>query len=83
MVGSADPRAGKLTDIRFLLKTLPLCCGVLPQICSTLLPYPGDVMDRKMGSSQIPASSISFANTFGVLFTVVFYDLVVVPVTDK
>jgi hypothetical protein len=29
------------------------------------------------------ASSISFANTFGVLFTVVFYDLVVVPLTNK
>uniref|UniRef100_A0A383VGU9 Major facilitator superfamily (MFS) profile domain-containing protein n=1 Tax=Tetradesmus obliquus TaxID=3088 RepID=A0A383VGU9_TETOB len=49
----------------------------------TLLPYPGDVMDRRMGNSQIPASSISFANTFGVLFTVVFYDLVVVPLTNK
>jgi hypothetical protein len=31
----------------------------------------------------VAASSISFANTFGVLFTVVFYDLVVVPVTNK
>jgi peptide/histidine transporter 3/4 len=33
----------------------------------TLLPYPGDVMDRKLGSggAVIPASSISFANTFG------------------
>lgn len=33
----------------------------------TLLPYPGDVMDRKIGSSAavVPASSISFANTFG------------------
>lgn len=49
----------------------------------TLLPYPGDVMDRRMGNTEIPASSISFANTFGVLFTVVFYDLVVVPVTNK
>lgn len=49
----------------------------------TLLPYPGDVMDRKMGSTTIPASSISFANTFGVLFTVVLYDLVIVPVTNK
>lgn len=36
-----------------------------------------------MGSGQIPASSISFANTFGVLITVVFYDLVVVPLTNK
>jgi hypothetical protein len=95
----------------------------------TLLPYPGDVMDRSMGKMQvrvgwrrnlaqgdilcacvawqerhpnrqgstlttslkpppppplqIPASSISFANTFGVLFTIVFYDLVLVPVTKK
>jgi hypothetical protein len=33
----------------------------------TLLPYPGDTMDRKIGASGalIPASSISFANTFG------------------
>ena len=42
----------------------------------TLLPYPGDVMDRQMGSFTIPASSISFANTFGVLFMVTFYDVV-------
>jgi hypothetical protein len=40
-------------------------------------------MDRKVGGGQIPASSISFANTFGVLLTVVFYDLVVVPLTNK
>jgi hypothetical protein len=32
---------------------------------------------------QVPASSISFANTFGVLFTVVVYDLVIVPLTAK
>lgn len=33
----------------------------------TLLPYPGDAMDRRIGGSGalIPASSISFANTFG------------------
>ena len=33
----------------------------------TLLPYPGDVMDRRIGGggAVIPASSISFANTFG------------------
>lgn len=42
----------------------------------TFLPYPGDAMDRTMGNVQIPASSISFANTFGVLITVVLYDLV-------
>lgn len=51
----------------------------------TLLPYPGDVMDRRLGSSgaMIPASSISFANTFGVLFMVVAYDLAIVPLTKK
>jgi len=32
---------------------------------------------------QIPASSISFANTFGVLITVVLYDLVLVPLMTK
>ncbi|KAF8061421.1 APC8 [Scenedesmus sp. PABB004] len=37
----------------------------------TLLPYPGDTMDRSLGSLTVPASSISFANTFGVLLTVV------------
>jgi len=33
----------------------------------SLLPFPGDVLDRNLGSSgfKIPASSISFANTFG------------------
>ncbi|KIZ00828.1 Peptide transporter PTR2, partial [Monoraphidium neglectum] len=38
----------------------------------SLLPYPGDVMDRRLGNSnfKIPASSISFANTFGVLLTI-------------
>eukprot|EP00879_Flechtneria_rotunda_P000926 GHRR01001055.1.p1 GENE.GHRR01001055.1~~GHRR01001055.1.p1 ORF type:complete len:523 (+),score=105.75 GHRR01001055.1:1216-2784(+) len=49
----------------------------------TLLPYPGNVMDRRMGSTEIPASSISFANTFGVLFTVAIYDFIVVPITQK
>ncbi len=32
---------------------------------------------------QIPASSISFANTFGVLFPVVFYDLVITKIATK
>lgn len=32
---------------------------------------------------QIPASTISFANTFGVLFTVVFYDLVLSKIATK
>jgi hypothetical protein len=40
-------------------------------------------MDRSMGGTQVPASSISFANTFGVLFTVVIYDLVIVKLTAK
>ena len=62
-------------------------CVCIFQMCYdpifTLLPYPGDVMDRKMGKGEIPASSISFANTFGVLFTVAFYDLALVPLTVK
>jgi hypothetical protein len=49
----------------------------------TLLPYPGDAMDRSMGATQVPASSISFANTFGVLFTVVAYDLLLVPLMTR
>jgi hypothetical protein len=49
----------------------------------TLLPYPGDAMDRSMGATQVPASSISFANTFGVLFTVVAYDLLLVPLMNR
>jgi hypothetical protein len=49
----------------------------------TLLPYPGDAMDRSMGATQVPASSISFANTFGVLFTVVCYDLLLVPLMNR
>ncbi|WIA14658.1 hypothetical protein OEZ85_003160 [Tetradesmus obliquus] len=49
----------------------------------TLLPYPGDAMDRSMGATQVPASSISFANTFGVLFTVVAYDLALVPLMQR
>jgi hypothetical protein len=32
---------------------------------------------------QIPASAISFANTIGVLFTVVAYDLLIVPLATK
>jgi hypothetical protein len=31
----------------------------------TLFPFPGDVMERTMGSVEIPAATISFANTFG------------------
>ena len=47
----------------------------------SLLPYPGDVMDRRIGSGgfKIPASSISFANTAGVLLSIPLYDLVIVP----
>lgn len=36
-----------------------------------------------MGATQVPASSISFANTFGVLFTVVAYDLALVPLLNR
>lgn len=57
------------------------------QMCSdpisTLLPYPGDAMDRRLGSTMVPASSISFTNTFGVLFMVVAYDLGVVPLARR
>lgn len=49
----------------------------------TLLPYPGDAMERRLGNTEVPASSISFANTFGVLFTVVCYDLMLVPLTNR
>lgn len=49
----------------------------------TLLPYPGDVMDRSMGSTQIPATSITFANTFGVFFTIALYDLGMVPLAKR
>lgn len=49
----------------------------------SLLPYPGDAMDRHMGSAVVPASSISFANTAGVLFTVVCYDRGLVPLLAR
>ncbi|KIZ04318.1 hypothetical protein MNEG_3635 [Monoraphidium neglectum] len=50
----------------------------------TLLPLSGDVMDRSMGHSfKIPASSISFANTFGVMISVAVYDIFVVPIAAK
>jgi hypothetical protein len=52
----------------------------------TALRCTADISDAPGFSSALhrsAASSISFANTFGVLFTVVFYDLVVVPVTNK
>jgi hypothetical protein len=49
----------------------------------TLLPLPGDVMERSIGNFRIPASSISFANTFGVMVSVAAYDLVVVPFTNR
>lgn len=49
----------------------------------TLFPFPGDAMDRSLGSAEVPASSISFANTFGVLLTVVCYDLMLVPLTSR
>lgn len=85
---------GMLADIVYI-SYLPLfeaCC--VTNVCCmqmaydpifTLLPYPGDVMDRKLGAgpAEIPASSISFANTFGVLFMVVAYDLVIVRLAKK
>jgi hypothetical protein len=41
-------------------------------------------MDRSMGHSfKIPASSISFANTFGVMISVAVYDIFVVPIAAK
>ncbi|KAI8464338.1 MAG: POT family-domain-containing protein [Monoraphidium minutum] len=51
----------------------------------SLLPYPGDVMDRQLGNSnfKIPASSISFANTFGVLLTIPLWDMVIVPMAIR
>ncbi|KAI8467277.1 MAG: POT family-domain-containing protein [Monoraphidium minutum] len=50
----------------------------------TLLPLPGDVMDRTLGSRfKIPASSISFANTAGVMISVAAYDIFVVPIATK
>jgi hypothetical protein len=49
----------------------------------TLLPLPGDVMERTLGSFKIPASSISFANTFGVMVSVAAYDLAVVPFMNR
>jgi hypothetical protein len=50
----------------------------------SLLPFPGDVLNRQIGGSfKIPASSISFANTFGVLLTIPLYDLVIVPLAVR
>lgn len=42
-------------------------------------------MERSLGSSglKIPASSISFANTFGVLVSVALYDLAAVPAARR
>ena len=36
-----------------------------------------------IGKCRIPASTISFSNTCGVLFTLVLYDLVLVHLTNK
>jgi len=78
----------EVEETKAFLRLMPIfACVIIWQMCYdpifTLLPYPGDVMDRKMGSFTIPASSISFANTFGVLFMVTFYDMVIVPLTNK
>lgn len=87
--GSAQPASlTEVEETKAFLGIMPLfLCIIFYQMTYdpifTLLPYPGDVMDRSMGKTEIPASTISFANTFGVLFTVVFYDLVVVPLAAK
>lgn len=49
----------------------------------TLLPLPGDCMDRRLGPWRIPASSISFANTFGVMASVAAWDLAVAPLARR
>jgi hypothetical protein len=51
----------------------------------TLLPLPGDTMDRSVagGRFKVPASSISFANTVGVMVSVAAYDLVVAPMAAR
>ena len=67
-------------------------CVCLWQMCYdpifTLLPLPGDAMDRTVGAAgggrfKIPASSVSFANTVGVLASVAAYDLVVAPLAAR
>jgi hypothetical protein len=42
-------------------------------------------MERSIGTSglKLPAASISFANTFGVLISVPLYDLVLVPFAKR
>jgi peptide/histidine transporter 3/4 len=83
-IKSDAPHPVSVTEVeetKAFLRLMPIFgCVIIWQMCYdpifTLLPYPGDVMDRKMGSFTIPASSISFANTFGVLFMVTFYDMV-------
>lgn len=49
----------------------------------TLLPLPGDAMDRTAGPFRIPASSVSFANTAGVLVSVAAYDIYVAPAAAR
>jgi len=49
----------------------------------SLFPFPGDMMERRLGAFKIPASSISFANTFGVILTIPFYDMVLVPLFKR
>ncbi|KAF8073093.1 NPF8.3 [Scenedesmus sp. PABB004] len=91
LVREGAPAAASRTEVeetKAFLGIMPLfLCICIYQMTYdpifTLLPYPGDAMDRRMGGATIPASTISFANTFGVLFTVVFYDVVVVPLTNK
>jgi hypothetical protein len=49
----------------------------------SLFPYPGDMMERRMGNFMVPAATISFANTFGVILTIPFYDMVLVPLFKR
>jgi hypothetical protein len=49
----------------------------------SLFPYPGDMMQRRMGNFMVPAATISFANTFGVILTIPFYDMVLVPLFKR
>jgi hypothetical protein len=72
--GRYQPSVTEVEETKAFLGILPIfLCVCIYQMCYdpifSLLPYPGDVMDRRIGkgTAKIPASSISFANTFGVL----------------
>lgn len=76
VVGAAGLQNGKNAPIsvsvveesKAFYRIMPIFCLVILYQMTydpifTLLPYPGDVMDRRLGKggAQIPASSISFA----------------------